>query len=55
MIFNVTVTEITPEYLIYMVSLWRERTKEEKELNPSGSITAHAIRPAAKDAGAAAR
>ena len=39
-ISNVTVLDITPLYMTFYVRLWRYQTAEEKQLYPTGSITA---------------
>ena len=37
---NVTVLDVTPLYMTFYVRLWRYETAEEKQLHPSGTITA---------------
>ena len=39
-ISNVTVLDITPLYMTFYVRLWRYQTAEEKQLYPTGTITA---------------
>ena len=43
---NVTVLDVTPLYMTFYVRLWRYQTAEEKQLYPTGSITARSAMPA---------
>ena len=43
---NVTVQDIAPLYLTFYVRLWRYQTAEEKQLYPTGTITARSAMPA---------
>ena len=45
-ICNVTVLDITLLYMTFYVRLWRYQTAEEKQLCPTGSITARSAMPA---------
>ena len=45
-ISNVTVLDIAPLYMTFYVRLWRYQTVEEKQLCPTGSITARSAMPA---------
>ena len=43
---NVTVLDVTPLYMTFYVRLWRYETAEEKQLYPTGTITARSAMPA---------
>ena len=50
-ISNVTVLDITPLYMTFYVRLWRYQTAEEKQLYPTGTITARSAMPASHPTG----
>ena len=50
-ISNVTVLDITPLYMTFYVRLWRYQTAEEKQLYPTGTITARSAMPASHPKG----
>ena len=48
---NVTVLDVTPLYMTFYVRLWRYQTAEEKQLYPTGTITARSAMPASHPKG----